>query len=129
MLPVALLVEDNRMNRKLLRDILALRFEVAEAADAEEAVEILELQRPDVIVLDMQLPGMSGLEFLRWLKQRDELADIPVVVLSAHAMPDDIRQAKASGCVECVTKPIVEDPARFAERLRRLAVSAHELRG
>ncbi|MGE3803943.1 MAG: response regulator [Gemmataceae bacterium] len=122
-MPVALLVEDNRMNRKLLRDIFSLRFEVLESADAEQAAELLQEHHPDVIILDLQLPGMSGLEFLRLLKGAPETADIPVVVISAHAMPDDIRQARASGCVECVTKPIVEDPFLFADRMTRLVAA------
>lgn len=124
MMASALLVEDNRMNRKLLRDIFSLRFEVLESEDAEQAALTLEKQQPDVIILDLQLPGMSGLEFLRQLKKNPRTASIPVVVISAHAMPDELREARASGCVECVTKPIMEDPIEFVERISRLAGSA-----
>lgn len=123
-MPLALLVEDNLMNRKLFRDIMEMQFEVLEAESAELALELLEQQRPDLILLDIQLPGMDGLSFLRLIKKNRALADIPVVALSAHALQEDIRQAMASGCKEYVTKPLVEDPIAFAERMARLATSA-----
>jgi two-component system cell cycle response regulator DivK len=123
-MPRALLVEDNAMNRKLFRDIMEKQFEVLEAETAEAALELLEHHRPDLILLDIQLPGMDGLTFLRLIKRDPARADIPVVALSAHALQEDIRQALASGCTEYVTKPLVEDPIAFAERLARLATTA-----
>jgi len=123
-MPLALLVEDNLMNRKLFRDIMETQFEVLEAESAEQALEVLDHHRPDLVLLDIQLPGMDGLALLRLLKKDRARADIPVVALSAHALQEDIRQALDSGCLEYVTKPLVEDPLAFAERMARLASPA-----
>jgi len=123
-MPSALLVEDNLMNRKLFRDIMETQFEVLEAESAEQALEVLEGHKPDLILLDIQLPGMDGLSLLRLLKKDPARSDIPVVALSAHALQGDIRQALDSGCLEYVTKPLVEDPLAFAERMARLVSSA-----
>jgi len=120
-MPLAMLVEDNAMNRKLLRDIMEIRFEVLEAETAERALELLQGRRPDLLLVDLQLPGMDGLTLMRRLKQDPATADIPVVAISAHAMQDDINQAMESGCAEYVTKPLVEDPFTFVERMVRLA--------
>lgn len=120
---VALLVEDNLMNRKLMRDILELRFEVVEAESAEEAAEILLTCKPELIFMDIQLPGIDGLTFTRQLKQNPETCDIPVVAVSAHAMKEDIAKAYEFGCVEYVTKPLVEDPFEFVERMALLVPS------
>jgi two-component system cell cycle response regulator DivK len=120
-MPLVLLVEDNPMNRKLFRDIMEMRFDVLEAETAEIALELLERHKPDLILLDIQLPGMDGLSFLRLIKKDPARADIPVVALSAHALQEDIRQALACGCREYVTKPLVEDPIAFAERMARVA--------
>lgn len=118
----ALLVEDNAINRKLLRDILEIRFEVHEAASAEEAAELLRTHfYPDMIFMDLQLPGMDGLTYIRQLKRNTATASIPIVAVSAHAMPADIEQALAAGCAEYVTKPLVEDPFEFVDRMARLA--------
>jgi CheY-like chemotaxis protein len=115
----ALLVEDHPMNRKLVRDILAMQFEVVEAASAEEAESILQIVTPDVILMDMQLPGMDGLTLVRRLKADAATADIPIVAVSAHAMKRDIDEARASGCVDYITKPITDDPFTFLERVSR----------
>jgi two-component system, cell cycle response regulator DivK len=123
-MPLALLVEDNLMNRKLFRDILETQFEVLEAESAETALDLLEHHHPDLILLDIQLPGMDGLSFLRLVKKHPPWADIPVVALSAHALKEDIRQALDTGCTEYVTKPLTEDPLCFAERMARLALAA-----
>lgn len=121
---LALLVEDNATNRKLLRDILEMEFEVIEADSAETAADLLKSHSPDLIFMDVQLPGVDGLTFIRRLKQEAVTQSIPIVAISAHAMPDDIQQAMASGCTEYITKPLIEDPLEFVERMKRLAVSA-----
>jgi CheY-like chemotaxis protein len=120
-MPLAMLVEDNAMNRKLLRDIMEIRFQVVEAETAERALELLQEHRPDLLLVDLQLPGMDGLTLMRRLKQDPATAAIPLVAISAHAMQDDINQALECGCAEYVTKPLVEDPFRFVERMARLA--------
>lgn len=114
-----LLVEDHPMNRKLFRDILEMQFQVVEAGSAEEAVEYLKAGPPDLILMDMQLPGMSGLDLVRQLKADPDRKAIPVVGLSAHAMPRDIADAREAGCVEYITKPITDDPFTFLERISR----------
>jgi CheY-like chemotaxis protein len=119
-MPLVLVVEDNQMNRKLMRDILEIRFDVIEAPSAEEAIPLLQQRRPDLILMDLQLPGMDGLTLVCHLKQDSATRDIPVVAVSAHAMKHNIEQALAAGCVEYVTKPLTEDPFAFVDRLARL---------
>jgi CheY-like chemotaxis protein len=114
-----LLVEDHPMNRKLFRDILEMRFRVTEAGSAEEALDALKAATPDLILLDMQLPGMDGLSLLKRLKNDPQRAAIPVVGLSAHAMTRDIESATAAGCVDYITKPITDDPFTFLDRIGR----------
>ncbi len=112
-----LLVEDHPMNRKLVRDILLFQFEVEEVVSAEAAAEYLRTHRPDLILMDIQLPGMDGLTLTRRLKADPATADIPIVGLSAHAMPRDIEMAREAGCVDYITKPITDDPFTFLERI------------
>jgi CheY-like chemotaxis protein len=115
-----LVVEDHPLNRKLVCDILHFRFEVEEAVSAEAALEVLKKGRaPDLILMDIQLPGMDGLACMRRLKADPALAGIPVVVLSAHALPHDIERAHAAGCVDYITKPVADDPPALLERLAR----------
>jgi two-component system cell cycle response regulator/two-component system cell cycle response regulator DivK len=114
-----LLVEDHPMNRKLFRDILEIQFAVIEAETAEAALEVLKTGRPDLILLDMQLPGMDGLTLARRLKDDPERAMIPIIGLSAHAMTRDIEQAMEAGCADYITKPITEDPFAFLERISK----------
>jgi two-component system cell cycle response regulator DivK len=112
-----LLVEDHAMNRKLFRDILEMQFQVIEAESAEVALEKLATVVPDLILMDMQLPGMDGLTLARTLKARPELARVPIVGLSAHAMARDAEEAKRAGCVDYITKPITDDPFLFLQRV------------
>lgn len=116
-MPLVLVVEDNAMNRKLMRDILEIRFDVLEAYSAEEALVLLQDCRPDLILMDLQLPGMDGLTLTRLLKEDPAFRDTPVVAVSAHAMTYNIEQALDAGCVEYVTKPLTEDPFVFVDRL------------
>ena len=112
-----LLVEDHPMNRKLVRDILLFQFGVDETASAEAAQEYLRDHRPDLILMDIQLPGMDGLTLTRLLKADPATAEIPIVGLSAHAMKRDVELAYAAGCVDYITKPITDDPFTFLERV------------
>jgi len=118
-----LLVEDHPTNRKLFRDLLSFRFAVVEAGSAEEAEELLHTLRPDLILMDIQLPGMDGLTLVRRLKARDEFLHVPIVAISAHAMARNIEQARSAGCVDYITKPITEDPFALLERLARVAAT------
>jgi CheY-like chemotaxis protein len=112
-----LLIEDHPMNRKLVRDILLFQFEVEEVVSAEAALEYLHTHRPDLILMDIQLPGMDGLTLTRRLKAEPATAAIPIVGLSAHAMARDIELAREAGCVDYITKPITDDPFTFLERI------------
>jgi CheY-like chemotaxis protein len=116
-----LLVEDHPLNRKLFRDILAMQFEVTEAGSAEEAREQLKTLAPSLILMDVQLPGIDGLTFVRELKADARTAAIPVIAVSAHAMQRDIEAAQEAGCVDYITKPITDDLFVFLDRLSRQA--------
>jgi CheY-like chemotaxis protein len=112
-----LVVEDNWVNRKMCHDLLADRFEVLEAESAAAAREVLREQLPDLILMDVQLPGMDGLTFTRLLKADPVTRPIPVVGVSAHAMDTDVRRAFEAGCVDYIVKPI--DIDTFADQVGR----------
>jgi len=102
-----LLVEDNEVNRRLAEFLLRSQgYEVIEAASAEQAFEMLATERPDLIVMDIQLPDMDGLEATRRLKEDPGLRDIPVVAVTSFAMNGDYERAMAAGCIGYITKPI-----------------------
>jgi CheY-like chemotaxis protein len=119
-----LLVEDHPMNRKLVRDILRFQFEVEEAVSAEAAQEYLQSHRPDLILMDIQLPGMDGLTLTKRLKSEPATAGIPIVALSALATTHYFTLARDAGCVDYITKPIMDDPFTFLERVAQLLKSA-----
>ena len=116
-MPTVLVVEDNWVNRKMCHDLLAGQFEVVEAESAADAAEQLRSRVPDLILMDVQLPGLDGLTFTRRLKEGPATRHIPVVGVSAHAMDADVRRALEAGCVDYITKPI--DIDTFAERVAR----------
>ena len=102
-----LLVEDNAVNRRLAGFLLRSQgYEVIEAESASVAFEMIEKHRPALIVMDIQLPGMDGLEATRNLKQQPATADIPVIAVTSYAMKGDREKALAAGCAGYVTKPI-----------------------
>ena len=102
-----LLVEDNPVNRRLAVFLLRSQgYDVREATTALEAFEMLKNEIPDLIVMDIQLPGMDGLEATRKLKEQRATADIPVVAVTSYAMKGDREKALAAGCAGYVTKPI-----------------------
>ena len=102
-----LLVEDNEVNRRLAGFLLRSQgYQVREATTALEAFEILEHEQPDLIVMDIQLPGMDGLEVTRKLKGQPTTAHIPVIAVTSYAMRGDREKALAAGCAGYVTKPI-----------------------
>jgi len=105
-----LLVEDNPVNRRLAQFLLRSQgYEVREATTAQEAFDALKTERPDLIVMDIQLPGMDGLEVTRKIKEQQATANIPVVAVTSYAMKGDREKALAAGCAGYVTKPIDKD--------------------
>ena len=105
-----LLVEDNPVNRRLAGFLLRSQgYEVREATTAKEAFDILETEHHDLIVMDIQLPGMDGLEATKKLKEQSYAADIPVLAVTSYAMKGDREKALAAGCAGYVTKPIDKD--------------------
>jgi CheY-like chemotaxis protein len=111
-----LIVDDNATNLKLATEVLAFEgHHVAQAADAGEALQVLSGLRPDLILMDIAMPGMDGLELTRRLKATPEFADTPIVALSAFAMKGDREKALEAGCDGYITKPI--DTRRFPEQV------------
>ena len=115
-----LYVEDNRINALLFEEAIKLRggIELRVAEDGEDALAQVGQWMPDVLVLDAHLPGMSGYELLRALRQVSGLEDAPAFMCSADAMPDDVQRAKAAGFIGYWTKPI--DIARVMQDLDAL---------
>lgn len=106
MTPTILHVEDNASNRKIVRDLLGSRgYRVVEALDGEEALAAAERERPDLILMDVQLPRVSGLEATRRIKARPDLRHIPIVAVTSFALSGYDQQAYAAGCDRYVAKP------------------------
>ena len=102
-----LIVDDNPVNLKLASELLELDgYEVSQAADAEQAQEMLARDLPDLILMDIALPGMDGLTLTRRIKADSRLKHIPVVALTAFAMKGDDQKAYDAGCEAYITKPI-----------------------
>ena len=102
-----LVVEDNELSRKLVITVLRSRgYHLLIALDGEEAIEIATREQPDLILMDMQLPKISGYDATQTLKSQPETADIPVVALTAHAMENERERAMAVHCDGYITKPI-----------------------
>jgi CheY-like chemotaxis protein len=117
-----LVVDDRVINLRLIRAVLENRgFTVRGAGSAEEGLAMVRQRPPDVILMDISLPGMSGLEATRILKAEPSTRGIPVVGLSAHAMKGDAEKALAAGCDGYVTKPI--DTRTLASYLTELVES------
>ena len=102
-----LLVEDNEMNRDMLARRLQKRgYDLLVAVDGILAVEMTQKEKPDLVLMDMSLPGMDGWEASRRLKADPATAKIPIIALTAHAMAEDREKALAAGCNEFETKPV-----------------------
>jgi two-component system cell cycle response regulator DivK len=102
-----LIVEDSTLNRKLVETVLRPRgYRLLTAEDGREGVEIAIRERPDLILMDMQMPKISGYDATSILKAQPETAYIPIVALTAHVMEDERERALAAGCDGYITKPI-----------------------
>ncbi|HEX5268891.1 MAG TPA: response regulator [Gemmataceae bacterium] len=102
-------VEDNADNRLLLGALLGDRYNVVEYADGIDALAGLRRQRPDLVLLDISLPGMDGCEVLRRLRAETALRGLPVIALTAHAMAGDRERYLAQGFDHYVAKPIIDE--------------------
>ena len=101
-----LVVDDAPLNRKLIRTLLAMKkIRVIEAQDAEQAFELIRQQTPDLVLMDLQLPGLNGLEATRMLKSDPETENIPVVILSAGSVREDDSEILKAGCAGLILKP------------------------
>jgi CheY-like chemotaxis protein len=116
-----LVVDDNPINLKLVSDVLEYEgYKIDRALDAENALEILEHSLPDLILMDIALPGMDGLTLTRLLKNREDTGHIPIVALTAFAMKGDDQKAYNAGCNGYIPKPvdIRKLPNQIAEILK-----------
>lgn len=112
-----MIVEDNDLNMKLFNDLLeANGYETIKTRDGLEALDLARLHRPDLILMDIQLPEVSGLEVTKWLKEDDELHSIPVIAVTAFAMKGDEERIRQGGCEAYISKPI--SVAKFVETIR-----------
>jgi two-component system, cell cycle response regulator DivK len=104
---VILIVEDNELNMKLFHDLLdAHGYTTLQTRNGREALELARTHRPALILMDIQLPEVSGLEVTRWLKDDPDLRDIPVVAVTAFAMKGDEERIRSGGCEAYISKPI-----------------------
>ena len=115
--PYILVVEDNPANQMLTTALLGRDgFDTEVADSAEDALVSLKARRPDLILMDVQLPGMDGLTFAQSLRSVPEAAGVPIVALTSHAMRGDRERAMAAGCAGYLSKPI--DTRTLGEELR-----------
>jgi two-component system cell cycle response regulator DivK len=113
-----LIVEDNELNMKLFRDLLdAHGYRTLQTRTGMEALRLARQERPDLILMDIQLPEVSGLEVTKWLKDDEALCDIPVIAVTAFAMKGDEERIRRGGCEAYISKPI--SIATFLDAVRR----------
>ena len=113
-----LIVEDNELNMKLFHDLLdAHGYKTLQTRSGLEALAIARKHRPHLILMDIQLPEVSGLEVTKWLKDDEELRDIPVIAVTAFAMKGDEERIRQGGCEAYISKPI--SIGTFLETVRR----------
>ena len=102
-----MVVEDNEKNRKLMRVVLKSKgYAVIEAATGEEALNLLKNQKPNIILMDIQLPGIDGLTLIKLIKADDMTKEIPIIAVTAYAMKGDEQKILETGCDAYVSKPI-----------------------
>lgn len=120
---IVLIVEDNELNMKLFHDLLAAHgYQTVLTRNGIDALSLARQHRPNLILMDIQLPEVSGLEVTRWLKEDPELRDIPVVAVTAFAMKGDEERIRSGGCEAYLSKPI--SVAIFLETVRRFTGDA-----
>ncbi len=104
---LVMIVEDNELNLKLFRDLLeAHGYATAHTSNGFEVLDMARTNRPDLILMDIQLPEVSGIEITSWLKNADDLKQIPIIAVTAFAMRGDEEKIRAGGCDDYLSKPI-----------------------
>ena len=123
MTKTVLIVEDNELNMKLFNDLLeAHGYATVQTRNGMEAIDLVRLHRPDLILMDIQLPEVSGLQVTQWIKNDEELKHIPVIAITAFAMKGDEEKIRQGGCEAYLSKPI--SVAKFLETVRIYAGGA-----
>lgn len=118
-----LLIEDNEFNRKIVRDLLARQpYDLLEAHDGEAGVAAARRDRPDVIVMDIQLPKLSGLDATRAIRADPETAKIPIIVVTSFALSGDDKKAMDAGASAYLAKPY--SPRQLLDTIRKMAGDA-----
>ena len=113
-----LIVEDNELNMKLFHDLLeAQGYDTLQTREGLHALELARNHRPDLILMDIQLPEISGLEVTKWLKEDEDLSHIPVIAVTAFSMKGDEERIREGGCEAYISKPI--SVTYFLETVRR----------
>ena len=112
-----MIVEDNELNMKLFNDLLeANGYRTIQTRNGLEALDLAREHRPDLILMDIQLPEVSGLEVTKWLKEDDDLHTIPVIAVTAFAMKGDEERIRKGGCEAYISKPI--SVSKFVETVK-----------
>ena len=115
-------IEDNPANRMIVRDLLEFRgYQVVDVMDGEEALAATEREQPDLILMDIQLPRISGLEATRRIRAREDLRRIPIVAVTSFALSGDDQKAFAAGCDAYIAKPY--KPRELLELIEKLLQS------
>ena len=113
-----LVVEDNELNMKLFHDLLeAHGYNILQTKDGMDALRLAREHKPDLILMDIQLPEVSGLEVTKWIKEDDDLKSIPVIAVTAFAMKGDEEKIREGGCEAYIAKPI--SVTNFLETVQR----------
>jgi two-component system cell cycle response regulator DivK len=113
-----LIVEDNDLNMKLFHDLLeAHGYATLQTKDGMEALKLARQHRPDLILMDIQLPEVSGLEVTKWIKEDEELKSIPIIAVTAFAMKGDEEKIREGGCEDYLAKPI--SVTKFLQAVQR----------
>jgi two-component system cell cycle response regulator DivK len=114
-----LIVEDNELNMKLFHDLLEVHgYETLQTKDGREALDLARKHSPDLILMDIQLPEVSGLEVTRWIKADEALKSIPVIAVTAFAMKGDEEKIRSGGCEAYIAKPI--SVTNFLETIQKV---------
>src|SRR5262245_31699534 len=117
-----LIVEDNDLNMKLFNDLLVAHgYGTLQTKDGVEALALIRQHHPDLILMDIQLPEISGLEIMQWIKKDDELRMIPIIAVTSFAMKGDEEKIREGGCEAYISKPI--SVANFLQTVERFLSS------